>query len=187
MIQTVDGRGDPRVVVARSALPVAVRRAGDGADRAHRPRRQVPAEEVREGPRARLRAPEALRRHHGERLDATRMQLLDLYAASRPGDTGDAGVEARLSRRRVRAAPDPMFPVALRVHRVTRGDERHLHARAPPRGRQAGFPFAPGQFNMLYVFGIGEVPISISGDPRVPRASSTRPAPSAPSRRGWAA
>ncbi|HMA36653.1 MAG TPA: FAD/NAD(P)-binding protein [Chloroflexia bacterium] len=28
--------------------------------------------------------------------------------------------------------------------------------------------FAPGQFNMLYVFGIGEVPISISGDPARP-------------------
>ncbi len=27
------------------------------------------------------------------------------------------------------------------------------------------FPFLPGQFNMLYLFGIGEVPISISGDP----------------------
>lgn len=26
--------------------------------------------------------------------------------------------------------------------------------------------FAPGQFNMLYVFGVGEVPISISGDPQ---------------------
>jgi NAD(P)H-flavin reductase len=26
-------------------------------------------------------------------------------------------------------------------------------------------PFAPGQFNMLYVFGVGELPISISGDP----------------------
>jgi NAD(P)H-flavin reductase len=29
-------------------------------------------------------------------------------------------------------------------------------------------PFAPGQFNMLYVFGVGEVPISISGDPARP-------------------
>jgi len=28
-----------------------------------------------------------------------------------------------------------------------------------------GFRFAPGQFNMLYAFGVGEVPISISGDP----------------------
>ncbi len=30
-----------------------------------------------------------------------------------------------------------------------------------------GFTFQPGQFNMLYVFGVGEVPISISGDPSV--------------------
>jgi NAD(P)H-flavin reductase len=30
------------------------------------------------------------------------------------------------------------------------------------------FGFWPGQFNMLYVFGIGEVPISISGDPGIP-------------------
>ena len=29
----------------------------------------------------------------------------------------------------------------------------------------ADFAFAPGQFNMLYAFGAGEVPISISGDP----------------------
>lgn len=32
------------------------------------------------------------------------------------------------------------------------------------------FDFAPGQFNMLYVHGIGEVPISISGDPAKPRS-----------------
>lgn len=31
-----------------------------------------------------------------------------------------------------------------------------------------GFHFQPGQFNMLYVFGVGEVPISISGDPTNP-------------------
>jgi NAD(P)H-flavin reductase len=31
-----------------------------------------------------------------------------------------------------------------------------------------GFPFRPGQFNMLYVHGVGEVPISISGDPSAP-------------------
>ncbi len=32
----------------------------------------------------------------------------------------------------------------------------------------AGFAFRPGQFNMLYVQGVGEVPISISGDSRDP-------------------
>lgn len=30
------------------------------------------------------------------------------------------------------------------------------------------FPFLPGQFNMLYAFGVGEAPISISGDPAQP-------------------
>jgi NAD(P)H-flavin reductase len=30
------------------------------------------------------------------------------------------------------------------------------------------FPFAPGQFNMLYAFGAGEVAISISGNPATP-------------------
>ena len=28
-----------------------------------------------------------------------------------------------------------------------------------------GLPFEPGQFTMLYAFGVGEVPISVSGDP----------------------
>lgn len=31
--------------------------------------------------------------------------------------------------------------------------------------KQSPFSFLPGQFNMLYLFGYGEVPISISGDP----------------------
>jgi NAD(P)H-flavin reductase len=30
------------------------------------------------------------------------------------------------------------------------------------------FVFKPGQFNMLYVYGVGEIPISISGDPGKP-------------------
>jgi NAD(P)H-flavin reductase len=35
-------------------------------------------------------------------------------------------------------------------------------------GDQKPDGFRPGQFNMLYLFGIGEVPISISGDPAQP-------------------
>ena len=34
-----------------------------------------------------------------------------------------------------------------------------------PVESSGGFAYEPGQFNMLYVFGVGEVPISISGDP----------------------
>lgn len=37
-----------------------------------------------------------------------------------------------------------------------------------PADGEGGFSFAPGQFNMLYGFGVGEVPISISGDPAKP-------------------
>jgi NAD(P)H-flavin reductase len=37
----------------------------------------------------------------------------------------------------------------------------------PPRGATP-FAFAPGQFNMLYLFGVGEVPISLSGDASSP-------------------
>jgi NAD(P)H-flavin reductase len=35
-------------------------------------------------------------------------------------------------------------------------------------GPEGPFEFQPGQYTMLYVFGIGEVPISISGDPARP-------------------
>jgi NAD(P)H-flavin reductase len=31
-----------------------------------------------------------------------------------------------------------------------------------------GTPFAPGQFNMLYAYGVGEIPVSFSGDPADP-------------------
>jgi NAD(P)H-flavin reductase len=41
-----------------------------------------------------------------------------------------------------------------------------LDLAAPDAG---SFAFAPGQFNMLYVWGVGEVPISISGDPARPQ------------------
>jgi NAD(P)H-flavin reductase len=63
-------------------------------------------------------------------------------------------------------AADPMVPTAARVMRVRRelGDVWTLDIEPG----SAGFPFAPGQFNMLYAFGVGEAPISISGDPSEP-------------------
>lgn len=38
---------------------------------------------------------------------------------------------------------------------------------------QAGYAFKPGQFNMLYLMGAGEVPISIVSDPRDPHLRHT--------------
>lgn len=61
-----------------------------------------------------------------------------------------------------------MQPQSFLVAKVTRdlSDTFTLELR-PHEGRRP-FPFAPGQFNMLYLFGVGEVPISISGDPGQP-------------------
>jgi NAD(P)H-flavin reductase len=58
-----------------------------------------------------------------------------------------------------------MLPAAYRVQQMRRetGDTFTLDL-APLNGANAG-AFAPGQFNMLYVFGVGEIPISISGGP----------------------
>lgn len=65
------------------------------------------------------------------------------------------------------APPDPMLPEPFRVigRRRELADTFTL-ALEPVNARP--FPFRPGQFNMLYVFGRGEVPISISGDPAEP-------------------
>ena len=40
-----------------------------------------------------------------------------------------------------------------------------LQLRLDDAAAQAAFRFAPGQFNMLYLYGVGEVPISIMSDP----------------------
>jgi NAD(P)H-flavin reductase len=65
--------------------------------------------------------------------------------------------------------PDPMIPVPYVVQKVRREtSDTYTLDLARPEGA-ANFPFAPGQFNMLYAFGVGEAPISISGDPADPR------------------
>ncbi|HVC81210.1 MAG TPA: FAD/NAD(P)-binding protein [Chloroflexota bacterium] len=75
---------------------------------------------------------------------------------------GITKVETRAARH-----AEPMLPRPFRVERVHRdtADTWTLVLRA-----QDGEPlfFTPGQFTMLYVFGVGEAPISISGDPARP-------------------
>ena len=63
-------------------------------------------------------------------------------------------------------AADPMVPVPHRIERVKRETHDTFTLELMP-ANGIGLPsFGPGQFNMLYVFGAGEVPISISSDPR---------------------
>jgi NAD(P)H-flavin reductase len=70
---------------------------------------------------------------------------------------------ARLDLTAAMSAGDPMVPRVARVLRRHRDGPQvftldiELQEAAPV--------FAPGQFNMLTAFGVGEVPISLSGDP----------------------
>ncbi len=65
------------------------------------------------------------------------------------------------------AGPDIMLPRPHRIQRVKRETEDTFTLEI---ARTEGGPiaFAPGQFNMLYVYGTGECAISISGDPATP-------------------
>ncbi|MBI4384290.1 MAG: FAD/NAD(P)-binding protein [Nitrospinae bacterium] len=63
------------------------------------------------------------------------------------------------------ALPNPMAPSPFRVSRKARETRDTYTLELEPAGPDGPAPFSPGQFNMLYVFGKGEVPISISGDP----------------------
>jgi NAD(P)H-flavin reductase len=58
---------------------------------------------------------------------------------------------------------DHNMPQSCRIDRILRETQDTFTLRLS--GNQDG-AFLPGQFNMLYVFGVGEVPLSISGDPQ---------------------
>lgn len=53
----------------------------------------------------------------------------------------------------------------FRLRRIARETQDTFTLELEARDGGPGLAFEPGQFNMLYVFGVGEVPISISGDP----------------------
>lgn len=60
---------------------------------------------------------------------------------------------------------NPMQPQPFRVRKVHQDTHDTFTMELTPVSGGPEFRFQPGQFNMLYVFGVGEVPISISGDP----------------------
>jgi len=62
---------------------------------------------------------------------------------------------------------DPMLPQPYSVQRRRQETAGTFTLELQP-AQGPPSPFAAGQFNMLYVFGVGEVPISISGDPTQP-------------------
>jgi NAD(P)H-flavin reductase len=64
---------------------------------------------------------------------------------------------------------NPMLPWPFQIRRVKRETEDTFTVELQPQGALEEFTFQPGQFNMVYVYGVGEIPISISGDPANPR------------------
>jgi NAD(P)H-flavin reductase len=60
---------------------------------------------------------------------------------------------------------NPMLAHAYAVKRMQRETYDTFTLELKSKSNIQTKPFAPGQFNMLYAFGVGEVPISISGDP----------------------
>lgn len=65
---------------------------------------------------------------------------------------------------------DPMTPSCFQINKVKKETHDTFTLELASADRTNDFTFAPGQFNMLYVFGVGEIPISISGDPNRPQA-----------------
>jgi NAD(P)H-flavin reductase len=64
----------------------------------------------------------------------------------------------------VRAA-DPMVPRIVRVRKRTRDLPGTVTLELEPADNGEPLPrYRPGQFTMMYVFGVGEIPVSISGD-----------------------
>jgi len=66
-------------------------------------------------------------------------------------------------------ASDPMATHQYRVQKVKKETRDTYVLELEPTVSKDVISFLPGQFNMLYSFGVGEVPISISGDPATPQ------------------
>ncbi|HEX9594273.1 MAG TPA: FAD/NAD(P)-binding protein [bacterium] len=71
------------------------------------------------------------------------------------------------------ALAEAMVPVPYRVLRRTREAAGVVTLELAPADGGAALKFAPGQFTMVYRFGVGEIPLSISGDPNQPHLVHT--------------
>ena len=60
---------------------------------------------------------------------------------------------------------DPMLPQPYVVRDVSKETPDTFTLKLAPEAESNGNSFRPGQFSMLWVFGVGELPISISGNP----------------------
>lgn len=87
---------------------------------------------------------------------------MNAEAASRAGTVGPL----------LSGGSEPMLPVAYRVAGRRAETRDSVTLRLEPCGAALA-PFQPGQFSMLYRHGVGEIAISVSGDPSVTDRSLT--------------
>jgi NAD(P)H-flavin reductase len=59
----------------------------------------------------------------------------------------------------------PMLPRQFAIQKIRRETQDTFTMELVPESDLNRISFQPGQFNMVYVYGVGEIPISISGDP----------------------
>ena len=93
------------------------------------------------------------------RLQAARIRILDLYAAPAPRVRGHAMTSSAM-------------PAGYRI--AARREETHdtVSLTLEPAGEPIA-DFRPGQFTMLYAFGVGEIPVSVSGPAGSPVLTQT--------------
>jgi NAD(P)H-flavin reductase len=65
-------------------------------------------------------------------------------------------------------AASPMVPRPFVIKKVRKETDDTFTVELDPQDGRSRLSFLPGQFNMIYVYGVGEVPISICGDPSGP-------------------
>src|SRR5512134_3781351 len=63
------------------------------------------------------------------------------------------------------ASLEPMRPHPYSIRQVRAETDETFTVELTPVNGTSVMTFSPGQFNMVYVAGCGEIPISISGDP----------------------
>ncbi len=145
--QHVPGKGEVQLesltAATSSACPgcllaaMAARRAGGRAHRDPRPRRQLPPARMEADPSLGYAVAKHVIQQLCQRLERVRLQRLDVYRR-RSGDFSLPPDGARALER------------ARSPERIPR--RRHADARGSPGARP---PLPPGQFNMLYAFGVG--------------------------------
>ena len=156
-----------RLVLARAARTAGCSTPGPStATERGRVRRAVPARQVRRRPAVRLRAPAA-----GGPGDAR-------PAAGRPGPAArplrraDDDRRQPAPRRDDRPVDADACPRPFRVLGPPAGHRRHRHPAARAGRRRRAWRSSPASSRCSAALGVGEVPISISGDPAEPAAAA---------------